>query len=110
MTWKTEHVEVFHVLLLFEHNSKNLGSRRVKCRTDPLGGFVEPLYKHLLIGEEAQMPRAFFIAREPDLNNSLTNSSCLNLTDVTLVGEDTYSKVLMLLLMNFLSKEALITA
>ena len=71
---------------------------------------MEPLEKHLLIGEEAQMPRAFFIARESDLTNSLTNSFCLNLTDVTLVGEDTYAKVLMLLIMNFLSKEALITA
>ena len=72
LTWKTEHFGVFHVLLLFEHKSKNLGSRRVKCRTDPLGGFVEPLDKHLLIGEEAQMPRAFFIAPESDHNLALS--------------------------------------
>ena len=65
--------DFLRVLLLFELKSKNLGSRRVKCRTDPLGGFVEPLDKHLLIGEEAQMPRAFFIARESNLTNLLTN-------------------------------------
>ena len=80
---------------------------------------MEPLDKHLLIGEEAQMPRAFFIARESDHNpalsghsmtTSLTNCFCLDLSDVTLASKDTHSKVLMLLIMNFLSKEALIAA
>ena len=52
---------------------------------------MEPLDKHLLIGEEAQMPRAFFIA-------------------VTLASKDTHSKVLMLLILDFLSMEALIIA